>query len=84
MDAVPAHVRRRVGAHTCALLATLLLQVEVVVALPSCAAACLQSRAETCSSSECSFHGMESEPSNQITGKRQFQSVNHMFSVMVS
>jgi hypothetical protein len=34
VDAVPAHVRRRVGAHARALLAALLLQVEVVAALP--------------------------------------------------
>lgn len=48
VDAVPAHVRRRVGAHASTLLTTLLLQVEVVVALASSTTASLHSRAETC------------------------------------
>jgi hypothetical protein len=48
VDAVPADVRRWVGAHTCASLAALLLQVEVVAALSPSAAASSQSRAETC------------------------------------
>jgi hypothetical protein len=34
VDAVPAHVRRRVRAHASASLAALLLHVEVVAAFP--------------------------------------------------